>query len=1078
LPSEPPPEVTPPRLGLDDLCASNSHLHAIRTALHAPKVARLQNALSLFASSVRVAYATAFLEARAALDPNLDSDRALEPIAVAAALRGLALEFVAALTTSTPSRHPHAKSCLDLVTSQLHAVTGPGPEESFPALTPEPVPRGPGALQSFEHATHMCLAALCDGWEVGDCVQMWSQVQHGTFSKSGRTFIPGPRTPQSPGHDWSHTEVRTISRALGEASVSIYVSYGRIVAITSASKLRTRAATRAGTSPPSLHDLPAFIALPRDAEGRPIIPKSRVTALVEAQQAWHQELGPLDSLSSTIVKGLLVMPKIASPSQRKVMRNHPSWEDDPAAQAALGPIIAKWLAQGVLEYVQWDDRQPFLLQPCGAVPKGTAPFYRLITDARYGNKMYSDWGVTYSSAADLSAALQPRDFTWSADLQDAYHLSVFAGCGGALRPCKRPLVQQDGSVSWLDGYIVGCSPDTCLGGCDKDMSGLSISGHVFRFAACQFGQKTAGSPLNSLVMSVARYFARLPDPVHVATWVDDLHFSMRTPDHPPCAGHAAGCPICSKAYERAVAAEALWRRKAQALNLPLSEGKGHSVAQGGPFTGVYVDTLRGSYTMLADKLAALRETFTALVNAETSTPRLLARGRGKAAHYGCAIPHLAAMCPALTQAMHSAEQTFSLPPPTADEEEEDRAFDWDQPLTLSPRARAALRLMLRAVDELGTAGQPIWPMLPAAALGLFREGHTPTAGPVFSALTHVSSHGWGMALRTRPDSAPLILHGPWAPVRALVSAPWMAIPAFSAVGAPLEPAHQHALAALLGTTAAAQQLPLSNTTLVIRIPHATTVSALRHGSSNDPSLHDISMLFSTACMDLHLPRPLLLTAPARDFPQPLSPAANRVALVDSATPRLLVLVNDLGLQAGARITIDLFATSENAQCERFFSATPEALASGTDALQQDSWSSSPCPWCNRRRPDFVLLFPPVHLIRQAVRRAQLDRAHGIAILPCSHTAPWWQTAMAASRSSVRHFQPFHRISCSHTNLAHRSSPGGHHLAVFHFDFWRGDSPRPRACHHGHLRRPPDPAAVSADTADCQAIHDAWLHSLE
>ena len=37
-------------------------------------------------------------------------------------------------------------------------------------------------------------------------------------------------------------------------------------------------------------------------------------------------------------------------------------------------VIAKWLASGVLEYVAWDDRMPILLQPCGAVPKGTAPF--------------------------------------------------------------------------------------------------------------------------------------------------------------------------------------------------------------------------------------------------------------------------------------------------------------------------------------------------------------------------------------------------------------------------------------------------------------------------------------------------------------------------------------------------------------------------------------------------------------------------------------------------------------------------------------------------------------------------------
>jgi hypothetical protein len=45
--------------------------------------------------------------------------------------------------------------------------------------------------------------------------------------------------------------------------------------------------------------------------------------------------------------------------------------------------IAKCLASGVLEYVVWNDRLPILLQPCGGVPKGTAPFYRLITDARF-----------------------------------------------------------------------------------------------------------------------------------------------------------------------------------------------------------------------------------------------------------------------------------------------------------------------------------------------------------------------------------------------------------------------------------------------------------------------------------------------------------------------------------------------------------------------------------------------------------------------------------------------------------------------------------------------------------------------
>jgi hypothetical protein len=72
-----------------------------------------------------------------------------------------------------------------------------------------------------------------------------------------------------------------------------------------------------------------------------------VTTLIENQDAWHTQLGAIDFASSAIVRGLLVMPKVAVPSQQRAFRNHHSWEDDPAAREALGPIIAKWLAQGV-----------------------------------------------------------------------------------------------------------------------------------------------------------------------------------------------------------------------------------------------------------------------------------------------------------------------------------------------------------------------------------------------------------------------------------------------------------------------------------------------------------------------------------------------------------------------------------------------------------------------------------------------------------------------------------------------------------------------------------------------------------
>ncbi len=72
-------------------------------------------------------------------------------------------------------------------------------------------------------------------------------------------------------------------------------------------------------------------------------------------------------------------------------------------------------------------------------------------------------------------------------------------------------------------------------------SGISITGRVFRFAACQFGQESSGSPLDSLALSVARAcdFARLPDPIHVVPWAGDLLHAHTIPPHTwraaPCA---------------------------------------------------------------------------------------------------------------------------------------------------------------------------------------------------------------------------------------------------------------------------------------------------------------------------------------------------------------------------------------------------------------------------------------------------------------------------------------------------------------------------------------------------------------
>jgi hypothetical protein len=59
----------------------------------------------------------------------------------------------------------------------VRAVTGPGPGEDSPALTPERTIHPPCPLASCEHSTHMRLAVLCDGWEMEECLALWARAQ-------------------------------------------------------------------------------------------------------------------------------------------------------------------------------------------------------------------------------------------------------------------------------------------------------------------------------------------------------------------------------------------------------------------------------------------------------------------------------------------------------------------------------------------------------------------------------------------------------------------------------------------------------------------------------------------------------------------------------------------------------------------------------------------------------------------------------------------------------------------------------------------------------------------------------------
>ena len=89
---------------------------------------------------------------------------------------------------------------------------------------------------------------------------------------------------------------------------------------------------------------------------------------------------------------------------------------------------------------------PVLLQPSGAVPKGTAPFCGPITYARFANLLYSDWGMTYTTAAQLSSTLNMCDFHFSIDSDStlqtrttcSFGLAAGASCGRSSCRSLRP----------------------------------------------------------------------------------------------------------------------------------------------------------------------------------------------------------------------------------------------------------------------------------------------------------------------------------------------------------------------------------------------------------------------------------------------------------------------------------------------------------------------------------------------------------------------------------------------------------------------------------------------------------------
>ena len=236
------------------------------------------------------------------------------------------------------------------------------------------------------------------------------------------------------------------------------------------------------------------------------------------------------------------------------------------------------------------------------------------------------------------------------------------------------------------------------------------------------------------------------------------------------------------------------------------------------------------------------------------------------------------------------------------------------------------------------------------------------------------------------------------------------------------------------------------------------------------------MLFQAACLELRARRPALL-AHASGTKVVAPELRTGPPGLDSSTPALRRILHNAANASGNCFSLDVFASSTDHICARYFSAAVEADSEGCDALSQPNWAQSHCPTCDCTRPEFVLLYPPFNLVKAAVQRARQEQAQGVAVVPYAPNASWWHTLINASQPVWAKDATLRKLHCCPTYVGNQSNPlTGHFIAVIAFDFWAEAAPRPSACIHMHLARPTDTVRLRQDLSDIEAL-DTLLASL-
>jgi hypothetical protein len=418
-----------------------------------------------------------------------------------------------------------------------------------------------------------------------------------------------------------------------------------------------------------------------------------------------------------------------------------------------------------------------------------------------------------------------------------------------------------------------------------------------------------------------------------------------------------------------------------------------------------------------EKFRKLMDNLQEVLSWRTAAPRIASKLRGKLINYSECIESVRPFSVPFTIFIGGAKTTE----------------EWD---TVSPdvgRMRETAEFLLPHLPRLVEAGAPLWKLEPSTMYDRFERG-LDLGFELRVATFDAAVPGVGVALRESPGTVKWVRGRRYEGLSTVVTFPRE----LAEMGDLEHQAWREAWGAVLAVELALQDEALRNCVLLLINDCVPVLAAIMKGSARSPRLQAAAEAIHKACIPrgvvvrtLHVSGEQLIDEGIDDGSRKHAQALRGPA----CSERMRRIVAEFATAVGCPLTIDFFASADNALCRRFAAWTDEPQAEAVDAFTMRSWNVGRCA-CGAERREWGFYFPPAGLEDRVVRRAQSDGVRGIFLVPRNKKAPFFQALR--QRALLRRdleaepdlFNHVKKQMCKHSLIAVDFGEGGDLTAPF------------------------------------------------